>query len=265
MFIAEHRDRFGGPEPICTALTGHGISITPACTTRTRPALPGQDGARGRTESPGPEGVQGQLQRLRARKIWHQLRKLGHQVARCTVERLMREVGITGAVRGKKTVTTLQDRAAEQAPVLVDRRFVVDAPNRTWVADCTYVAAWAGRVYVAFVVDIFSRRIVGWFAVATRQTELVLSAVEMSLWQRDHEGWRHQPGGLIHHSEAGRPYLSRTTPGHGQDLESPPDPERFNGRVAVWVASSVVICHMCGTTWVGGSTVPAAHPDLRKG
>ncbi|MFE7793787.1 IS3 family transposase [Streptomyces sp. NPDC057460] len=117
-----------------------------------------------------------------ARKIWHHLRRHGHQVARCTVERLMRELGITGAVRGKRVVTTVQDRAAERAPDLVERDFVADAPNRTRVADFTHVAAWAGTVYVAFVVDTFSRRIVGWSAATTKHTELVLAAIEMGLW-----------------------------------------------------------------------------------
>jgi putative transposase len=143
-----------------------------------------------------------------ARKIWHHLRRQGHQVARCTIERLMRELGITGAVRGRKIVTTVQDRAAERAPDLVDRDFVAKAPNRTWVADFTHVAAWAGTVYVAFVVDTFSRRIVGWSAATTKHTELVLAAVEMGLWQRDREGNRHQPGQLIHHSDAGSQYTS---------------------------------------------------------
>lgn len=143
-----------------------------------------------------------------ARNILHHLRRQGHQVARCTVERLMRQLGITGAVRGKKIVTTVQDRAAERAPDLVDRDFVAKAPKRTWVADFTHVAAWAGTVYVAFVVDTFFRRIVGWSAATTKHTELVLATVEMGLWQRDREGNRHQPGQLVHHSYAGSQYTS---------------------------------------------------------
>jgi putative transposase len=97
-----------------------------------------------------------------ARKIWRHLNRQGRAVARCTVERLMRELGITGAVRGRKVITTLADAAATRAPDLLDRDFVADAPNRTWIADFTHVAAWAGTVYVAFVVDTFSRRILGW-------------------------------------------------------------------------------------------------------
>jgi putative transposase len=138
-----------------------------------------------------------------ARKIWRYLNRQGDAVARCTVERLMRELGITGAVRGKKVITTLADPAATRAPDLLDRDFVADAPNRTWVADFTHVAAWAGTVYVAFVVDTFSRRIVGWSAATTKHTELVLAALEMALWQRDRTGTPPRRGELVHHSDAG--------------------------------------------------------------
>ncbi len=138
-----------------------------------------------------------------ARKIWRELNRQGHAVARCTVERLMRELGITGAVRGKRVITTITDPAAGRAPDLVDRDFVASAPNRCWVADFTHVAAWSGVVYVAFVVDTFSRRIVGWSASTSKETQLVLDAVEMALWQRDREDRPHTPGQLIHHSDAG--------------------------------------------------------------
>ncbi|GAB2836495.1 hypothetical protein GCM10022221_39550 [Actinocorallia aurea] len=138
-----------------------------------------------------------------ARKIWRELHRQGHQVARCTVERLMREIGISGVVRGKKVVTTIPDPSAARAPDLLDRDFVASAPNRCWVADFTHVAAWAGVVYVAFVVDTFSRRIVGWAASRSKQTRLVLDALEMGLWQRDRDGHPHKPGELVHHSDAG--------------------------------------------------------------
>jgi putative transposase len=124
-------------------------------------------------------------------------------VARCTVERLMRELGITGAVRGRKVITTIADPVATRAPDRLDRDFVADAPNRTWVADFTHVAAWAGTVYVAFVVDTFSRRIVGWSAAMSKETQLVLDALEMGIWQRDRDGHPHTRGKLIHHSDAG--------------------------------------------------------------
>jgi putative transposase len=112
-----------------------------------------------------------------ARKIWRELNRQGHAVARCTVERLMRELGITGAVRGKKVITTLPGGQAERAPDLLDRDFVAAAPNRCWVADFTHVKTWAGVVYVAFVVDTFSRRIVGWSAATVKETVFVLDAL----------------------------------------------------------------------------------------
>lgn len=141
-----------------------------------------------------------------ARKIWRELNRQEHAVARCTVERLMRELGITGAVRGRKVITTITDPAAERAPDLLDRNFVASAPNRCWVADFTHVATWNGVVYVAFVMDTFSRRIVGWSASTTKETRLVLDALEMALWQRDRDGFPYEQGELIHHSDAGSQY-----------------------------------------------------------
>ncbi|MET8538329.1 IS3 family transposase [Streptomyces sp. NPDC005065] len=123
-----------------------------------------------------------------ARKIWRHLNRQGQPVARCTVERLMREIGITGAIRGKKVITTIPDPTAPRAPDLVDRDFVASAPNRCWVADFTHIATFSGVVYVAFVVDTFSRRIVGWAASTSKQTQLVLDALDTGLWQRDREG-----------------------------------------------------------------------------
>jgi putative transposase len=129
-------------------------------------------------------------------------------VARCTVERLMRDAGLSGAVRGRKVRTTISDPAAERAPDLLKREFVAEAPNRVWVADFTYVGTWSGIVYVSFVVDTFSRRIVGWSAATNKQTPLVLSALEMGLWQRDRAGCPIGRGELVHHSDAGSQYTS---------------------------------------------------------
>lgn len=143
-----------------------------------------------------------------ARKVWWQLRREGVGVARCTVERLMSREGLQGAVRGKKRPTTIPDNGqADRAPDLVDRDFSSPAPNRLWVADFTYVATWSGVVYVAFVIDAFSRRIVGWKADTTMKTSLVLDTLEMALWARDHHG---EPvtDGLIVHSDAGSQYTS---------------------------------------------------------
>jgi putative transposase len=136
-----------------------------------------------------------------ARKIWRHLNRQGVAVARCTVERLMRDLGIVGAVRGKKVITTIPDASAERALDLVDRDFVAPAP--TWVADLTHVATFAGVVYVAFVVDTFSRRIVGWAAATSKETRLVLDALEMALWQRDRDQHLYQKGELLHQSDAG--------------------------------------------------------------
>ncbi|CAO0830873.1 putative transposase for insertion sequence element IS986/IS6110 [Streptomyces microflavus] len=120
----------------------------------------------------------------------------------------MRELGITGAVRGRKIITTIPDSAVERAPDLLDRNFVAAAPNRCWVADFTHVKTWSAVVYVAFVVDTFSRRIVGWSAATSKETRLVLDALDMALWQRDRDEQPHQRGELLHHSDAGSQYTS---------------------------------------------------------
>ena len=135
-----------------------------------------------------------------ARKIWEELHRQGHAVARCTVERLMRRVGIRGVSRGRvKRRTTVPDRAAAAArPDLVRRDFTAPAPNRRWVADFTYVPIRTGTVYAAFIVDCFSRFIVGWRLAAHMRTDLPLDALEMALWQRDVRS-----GNLVHHSDRG--------------------------------------------------------------
>ncbi|MFE2280039.1 IS3 family transposase [Streptomyces sp. NPDC059454] len=122
--------------------------------------------------------------------------------------RAAREHGITGAVRGKRVITTLPGGQAGRAPDLVDRDFVAGAPNRCWAADFTHVKTWAGVVYVAFVVDTFSRRIVGWSAATVKETVFVPDALEMAIWQRDRDQHPVQPGELIHHSDAGSQYTS---------------------------------------------------------
>ncbi|MFG3403744.1 IS3 family transposase [Streptomyces sp. NPDC048142] len=202
----EHRDRFGGVEPICRTLTEHDCKIAPSTyyAHHKRLAEPSARSVRD-TELKAliHEVFTTNYRVYGARKIWRELNRQGHEVARCTVERLMRDLGIAGAVRGKKVITTLVDPAAERAPDLVDRDFVATAPNRCWVADFTHIATWAGVVYVAFVVDTFSRRIVGWSAATSKETRLVLDALEMALWQRDRDDHPYIPGELIHHSDAG--------------------------------------------------------------
>jgi putative transposase len=114
----------------------------------------------------------------------------------------MRAAGLVGVVRGKKVRTTVADPGHQRAGDLVNRDFTASRPNRTWVADFTHVAAWSGVVYVAFVVDVYSRAIVGWSAATNKRTPLVLAALDMGLWRRDRAG-RPVRGGLVHHSDAG--------------------------------------------------------------
>lgn len=142
-----------------------------------------------------------------ARKIWRQLRREGVQVGRGRVERLMRRLGLVGVVRGKTVRTTISDPGGVRAADLVRRQFAAGAPNRLWVADFTYVATWSGTVYVAFAIDAFSRKIVGWRASMSKETDLVLDAIDMGLRDRD---YRHAHGDdkLIHHSDAGSQYTS---------------------------------------------------------
>ena len=140
-----------------------------------------------------------------ARKIWEQLHRQGHQVARCTVERLMRRIGIRGVSRGRaRRRTTVADRVAAAArPDLLRRDFTAPAPHQRWVADFTYVPISTATVYAAFIVDCFSRFIVGWRLAGHMRTDLPLDALEMALWQRDVRG-----GQLVHHSDRGCQYLS---------------------------------------------------------
>ena len=137
-----------------------------------------------------------------ARKVWLQLNREGYAVARCTVERLMRELGLRGVVRGKKRITTISDSSQDRAPDLVKREFTATRPNQLWVADFTYVATWSGFVYVAFIIDVYARYIVGWRVSTSMKTELVLDALEQALWAR--KNLRE----LIHHSDRGSQYLS---------------------------------------------------------
>ncbi|MER6617840.1 IS3 family transposase [Streptomyces xantholiticus] len=202
----EHRARFGGVEPICRVLTEHDCKIAPSTyyAHRTRLQSPSARTVRDAELKPLIQQIFEVNYRVYgARKVWRELHRRGHIVARCTVERLMRELGIAGAVRGKKLITTISDSSVERAPDLLDRNFVAPAPNRCWVADFTHVKTWSGVVYVAFVVDIFSRRIVGWSAATSKETRLVLDALDMALWQRDRDEQPHQRGELIHHSDAG--------------------------------------------------------------
>lgn len=148
-----------------------------------------------------PEGVYGR------RKMTAHLRRTGHDVSQRRVDRLMRDLGLNGRVRGRGVRTTVPDRNAERAPDLLERDFTAPAPDRHWVADFTCVRTWAGFVYVSFVIDCFTRAIVGWQAASTKSTPLVTTALRMALWRRGRAG-RPTADGLVHHSDAGSQFTS---------------------------------------------------------
>jgi transposase InsO family protein len=137
-----------------------------------------------------------------ARKVWRQLRREAFAVARCTIERLMRVLGLQGVVRGRKWRTTIADDGAARPLDRVNRQFQASRPNELWVSDFTYVATWSGVVYVAFVIDVFARRIIGWRVARSMSAELVLDALEQALWARS------DVQGVVHHSDRGSQYLS---------------------------------------------------------
>ncbi|BAW21885.1 Integrase catalytic subunit [Pseudomonas putida] len=139
-----------------------------------------------------------------ARKVWRQLRREGVVAARCTVERLMRRLGLKGVVRGKPVKTTVSDKASPCPLDKVNRQFRAERPNALWVSDFTYVSTWQGFVYVAFVIDVFARRIVGWRVSSSARTDFVLDALEQALYARRPV----DQGGLIHHSDRGVQYVS---------------------------------------------------------
>jgi putative transposase len=142
--------------------------------------------------------------RYGARKVWHQLRREGREIARCTVERLMKTMGLQGVVRGKKVVTTNPDTAQPCPDDKVNRAFKADMPNQLWVSDFTYVSSWQGMVYVAFVIDVFARKIVGWRVSTSMTTGFVLDALNQAICQRAPS----EADKLIHHSDRGSQYLS---------------------------------------------------------
>ncbi|WP_145887982.1 IS3 family transposase [Streptomyces sp. BK340] len=206
-FVDEFKKVFG-VEPICRVLSDHGLKIATstyyAAKNRAPSARAVRDAelrthiSRVHADNYGVYGV---------RKVWRQLHREGIPVARCTVARLMRELGLEGARRGRKLRTTVRDDGHERAADLLRRDFTASRPNERWVADFTYVATWSGIVYVAFVVDVFSRAIVGWSAATSKRAKLVLDALDMALWRRDRAGTPAGPG-LVHHSDAGSQYTS---------------------------------------------------------
>ena len=147
---------------------------------------------------------QANMQVYGADKIWRQLRREGTAVARCTVERLMRKLGLRGVMRGKVVRTTTSDSKALCPLDRVNRQFKADRPNQLWVSDFTYVSTWQGWLYVAFVIDVFARRIVGWRVSSSMRTDFVLDALEQALYARQPE----RDGSLVCHSDRGSQYVS---------------------------------------------------------
>ena len=150
------------------------------------------------------QAFDGSRGRYGARKVWHQLRREGHDIARCTVERLMKLMELQGVVRGKKVITTNPDAAQPCPDDKVNRAFVADMPNQLWVSDFTYVSSWQGMVYVAFIIDVFARKIVGWRVSTSMTTGFVLDALNQAICQRAPS----EADKLIHHSDRGSQYLS---------------------------------------------------------
>jgi transposase InsO family protein len=142
------------------------------------------------------------------RKMTHHLRRSGLPVAFCTTDRLMRQEQMSGARRGKTVRTTIPGRDGKRAGDLLDRDFTATAPNLVWVADFTYCRTWAGFVYVAFIVDCYAQKIVGWHADTSKQTSLVLTPLRIAIWDRDRHGHPVLPNQLAHHSDAGSQYTS---------------------------------------------------------
>jgi putative transposase len=203
-FIDDHRDAYG-VEPICRVLP-----IAPS--TYHERVAQRQDPTRLSARARQDVALKPEIARVFAenfavygvRKVWRQMMREGFPIARCTVARLMREMGLAGVIRGKPVRTTISDKAAPCPLDCVNRQFYAPAPNMLWVSDFTYVATWAGFVYVAFVIDTYARRIVGWRASRTAHASFVLDALEQAL----HDRRPTHRGGLIHHSDRGSQYVS---------------------------------------------------------
>jgi putative transposase len=202
-FIDDHRG-FYGVEPICAVLP---IAPSTYYAHKAKEREPERCSLRSKCD----DVLRGAIRRVWFEerqvygiiKMWKKLRAEGVMVARCTVARLMYEMGLSGAVRGRAyQVTTIADETAVRPADLVNRNFTATHPNQLWVADFTYVGTWTGWVYVAFVIDAFSRAIVGWRVSRTRRTDLALDALEQAIHMRGN------PDGVIHHSDQGKQYLS---------------------------------------------------------
>lgn len=205
-FVDAHRDEFG-VEPICRALQDTPAQIAPSTyyAAMTRPPS---------ARSIRDEQLTEKITKIHeenydvygARKMTASLRRAGDQVAECTVRRLMRAAGLHGLVRAKAPRTTRPAAETDRPRDLVNRAFTADAPDQLWVADITYVRTFAGWVYAAFIIDVFSRMVVGWQVSTSLYTDLALDALKMAIWRREHAGA--DLTGLIHHSDRGVQYRS---------------------------------------------------------
>jgi putative transposase len=203
-FIDDHRGAYG-VEPICGVLpiapsTYHSHAVRREDPSR-RPARAKRDAGL------APEIArvfEDNFQAYGVRKVWRQLKREGQKAARCTVARLMKSMGLQGVIRGKPVKTTIDDKAAPCPLDHVNRQFKTPRPNALWVSDFTYVATWTGFVYVAFVIDAYARRIVGWRVSRTAHAGFVLDALEQAL----HDRRPVRRDGLVHHSDRGRQYVS---------------------------------------------------------
>jgi putative transposase len=203
-FIDDHRTAYG-VEPICKVLPIAPSSYYDHAAKRAKPDTRSDRAKRDTALQADIQRVFGEnFEVYGARKVWRQLRREGREIARCTVERLMRTIGLQGAVRGKPVRTTISDKATPCPLDHVKRQFRAPGPNRLWVSDFTYVATWQGFVYVAFVIDTFARRIVGWRVSRTAHAGFVLDALEQAL----HDRRPVHRGGLVHHSDRGSQYVS---------------------------------------------------------
>ena len=203
-FVDEHRENFG-VEPICKVLQVAPSGYRKHAARRRDPSRRCRRALRDERLIPQVERVwQVNLRVYGADKVWRQLHREGTHVARCTVERLMRRLGLHGVRRGRSVRTTVPDAAVPCPLDRVNRQFKADRPNQLWVSDFTYVSTWQGFVYVAFVIDVYARRIVGWRVARSMRTDFVLDALEQALYARRAE----REGALVHHSDRGSQYVS---------------------------------------------------------
>ena len=203
-FIDDHREAHG-VEPICKVLPIAPSTYRAQAARRRDPAKLPARAKRDAALMPEIERVFEENFRVYGvRKVWRQLKREGHDLARCTVARLMRSMGLQGVIRGKPVRTTISDKAAPCPLDHVNRQFKAPRPNALWVSDFTHVATWSGFAYVAFIIDAYARRIVGWRVSRTAQTGFVLDALEQAL----HERRPLHRGGLVHHSDRGSQYVS---------------------------------------------------------